>query len=70
MRSLHAGMSRRCAILEFGSLEKHALECLRLEAECNQLAFRIGSRALRLHFLQMADEWRQLADHGLTAPGA
>ena len=63
-------MSRRCAISDSRSLQRHALECLRLEAECNELAFSVHSPSLRSHFLRMAHEWGNLADHGLNAPDA
>ena len=47
---------------------KHALECLRLEAECLQLARDVHSPALRSHFLRMAKLWPALAERGSIIP--
>jgi hypothetical protein len=41
---------------------KHDLECLRLAAECKQLANDVPDPALRSHFLRMAEAWTSLAD--------
>ena len=35
----------------------YALECLRLEADCRELAVDVGSPALQSHFLRMASFW-------------
>jgi hypothetical protein len=43
---------------------KHALECLRLAAECRQLARDIERPAAQRHFLRMAEEWTALAEKG------
>ena len=40
---------------------KHDLECLRLAAECKQLANDVPDPALRSHFLRMAEAWTTLA---------
>lgn len=53
--------------------QKHALECLRLESECKQLAGSMGDPALRSHFNRMALGWNDLAHEGqgeLAAPDA
>ncbi len=39
---------------------KQALECLRLEADCKQLAGRVHSRSLQSHLLRMAAVWSTL----------
>jgi hypothetical protein len=46
---------------------KHALECMRLEADCRQLASDLGSPALQSHFLLMAEVWNALADRDASA---
>jgi hypothetical protein len=47
------------------SLRKHELECLRLEADCLQLAATIHDASLKSHFIRMAKEWASLATRGL-----
>jgi hypothetical protein len=47
------------------SLRKQELECLRLEADCLQLADAIHDPSLRSHFIRMAKEWSNLAAWGL-----
>jgi hypothetical protein len=47
------------------SLRKQELECLRLEADCLQLADAIDSPSLKSHFIRMAKEWSILAAWGL-----
>lgn len=44
--------------------QKHALECLRLESDCRQLAGSTGDPALRSHFTRMALVWNDLAHEG------
>jgi hypothetical protein len=44
-------------------LRKHALECLRLEADCMQLAG-APTPVLQSHFLRMARAWFALAVSG------
>lgn len=39
----------------------HALECLRLESDCRELAAKSQSRKLRSHFVRMAQAWSTLA---------
>ncbi len=46
---------------------KHALECLRLEADCRELARRFDNPTLKSHFSSMAREWSRLALHGVVA---
>ena len=41
---------------------KHALECLRLAADCRQMAGDVRTRPLRSHFHQMAELWATLGD--------
>ena len=43
---------------------KHALECLRLEADCMQLAGAFHDPALQSHFVRMARVWSDLAVRG------
>lgn len=52
---------------ESDRLRKHALECLRLEADCRQLAFTADRPSLRSHFVRMARVWSDLADRGPSA---
>lgn len=40
---------------------RYALECLRLEADCRQLARDADSSDLQSHFLGMASFWSELA---------
>jgi hypothetical protein len=46
---------------------KYALECLRLEADCKQLAVDVHSRALQSHFLRMASFWSVSANREPTS---
>jgi hypothetical protein len=46
---------------------KHALECLRLQADCLQLSKVVPSRDLRSHFASMAQFWGALAASGPSA---
>ena len=43
------------------NLRKQELECLRLEAECLQLADAVHSPSLKLHFIGMAKKLSALA---------
>lgn len=43
------------------NLRKHELECLRMEADCMQLAGDVHSPDLQAHFIRMAKEWSVLA---------
>ena len=60
-------ISPRCAVSKSDGSRKHALECLRLAADCRQLARDIAHPAGRRHFLRMAEEWTALAEHGPQA---
>jgi len=42
-------------------LNTHSLECLRLEADCRELAWNAPSPNLKLHFVRMAKTWSALA---------
>jgi hypothetical protein len=46
---------------------KRALECLRLEADCMQLAGDLQDPALQSHFVRMARAWSDLAVRGPNA---
>jgi glycine cleavage system aminomethyltransferase T len=46
---------------------KHALECLRLAADCMQLAGDAHNPALQTHFVRMGREWSSLAIQGPNA---
>jgi hypothetical protein len=47
--------------------KRHALECLRLAADCMQLVGDVDHPALQSHFLRMAREWTSLAVQGPNA---
>ncbi len=42
-------------------LQNHALECLRLAAQCRGLAQDVSKPDQKAHFLRMAGEWEKLA---------
>ena len=46
---------------------RHALECLRMEADCMQLAGDLQNPALQSHFVRMARVWSDLAVRGPNA---
>jgi hypothetical protein len=48
---------------------KRSLECLRLQADCKELAVRINGLHLRSHFVRMAGMWAALADSEEAASG-
>ncbi len=50
------------AVSRSDNSRKHALECLRLEADCLQLAREVESPALRSYFTDLAKEWSAMAD--------
>jgi hypothetical protein len=54
----------RSAMFEAKQLQKHALECLRLQADCMQLAEVACSPNVRSHFASMARFWGTLAASG------
>ena len=43
-------------------VQKYALMCTRLAAECESLAEDVPEPDLRVHFLRMACAWTELAD--------
>jgi hypothetical protein len=45
-------------------LRKHALECLRLAADCAELARGSENPAMQAHFARMADVWSGEAMNG------
>ena len=49
-------------MFESDNVEKHALTCMRLAAECRGLAADVPTPGLRAHFLRMASMWAELAD--------
>jgi hypothetical protein len=48
---------------------KYALECLRLESECRQLALRTANADLQSHYVRMAGVWSEFADNEALAAG-
>ena len=44
------------------NVQKYALMCMRLAAECGGLAADVPEPDLRAHFLRMASAWTVLAD--------
>jgi hypothetical protein len=44
-------------VSESDNLGKHALQCMRLAADCMQLVGDVHSPALQQHFLRMARVW-------------
>jgi hypothetical protein len=44
------------------NVQKYALLCLRLAAECRVLAADVPELGLRAHFIRMASMWTELAD--------
>jgi hypothetical protein len=61
MRGVGTGISRRHAVSESTNLQKHELECLRLEVDCVQLADAVDNPSLKAHFIGMAKKWSTLA---------
>jgi hypothetical protein len=53
-----------CGVAESERARKHALECLRLAADCRQLAREVDDPAERRRFLRIAEEFTALAEHG------
>jgi hypothetical protein len=53
-------------VSESNYVHKYALLCLRLAAECRNLAADVPKPDLRVHFLRMASMWAELADHPVT----
>jgi hypothetical protein len=54
-------------VAESERVRKLALECLRLAADCRELARTVDDHRVRQRFLQMADEFTRLAEHGPDA---
>src|ERR1700692_1961959 len=54
----------RSAMFEAKQLQRHALECLRLQADCMQLAGVACSLNVQSHFVSMAQFWGTLAALG------
>jgi hypothetical protein len=52
---------------ELDHSRKHSLMCLRLAADCTQLAADVHRPAWQAHFIQMAQAWRSLAEMGPSA---
>ena len=57
-------LSRWCSVTEQENLRKYALECLRLAADCMDLARNVDGPSLRDHFRHMAKIWTALAEQG------
>jgi hypothetical protein len=53
-----------CGVSESERARKHALECLRLAADCRQLAREVDDHTARRRFLRMAEEFTALAERG------
>ena len=51
-------------MIEAEQLRKHALECLRLQADCMELAGVAHCRNVQSHFVSMAQFWGNLAVSG------
>jgi hypothetical protein len=49
---------------ESDHVRNHALECMRLAADCMQLVGDVQNPALQRHFLRMAGVWRTMAEQG------
>jgi hypothetical protein len=54
-------------VSESDKLRKHALECMRLAADCTQLARDVDSPPLQSHFRRIAKVWPTLMDRGPNA---
>ena len=44
------------------SVKKYTLMCMRLAAECRNLAADAPEADLKAHFLRLADSWEEIAD--------
>jgi hypothetical protein len=58
-------MSRKHSASDSVNLRKQELACLRLEADCLQLAGAVDSPLLKSRFIGMAQKWSALAVWGL-----
>jgi hypothetical protein len=54
-------------VSEQAAHRKYAIECLRMKAECMQLAGDAATTELQRHFLDQADVWAEMAERGPTA---
>jgi hypothetical protein len=54
--------------MDAGASRKYALECLRMKAECMQLAGEAATPELQRHFLNQANVWAEMAERGPDAP--
>jgi hypothetical protein len=54
-------------VSESDNFPKHVLECMRLAADCMQLAGDIHSPTLQRHFIRMARVWTTGAERGTGA---
>lgn len=57
-------------MFEAKQLQRHALECLRLQADCMQLAGVARSLNVQSHFVAMARFWGTLAALGPSSDAA
>ena len=48
---------------ESNNVHKYVQACMRMAAECRDLAADVYEPDLRAHFLRMASMWTDLADH-------
>jgi hypothetical protein len=51
-------------MLRSDRMSMHSLECLRLEADCRELARNVRDLDLQSHYLRMAEVWLALAVSG------
>jgi hypothetical protein len=58
------GSFQEVAMFDAKQLQKHALACLRLQADCMELAGVAHYRNMQSHFLSMAQFWGDLAVSG------
>jgi hypothetical protein len=63
----HTADSRGAAMSRSDHAQEHSLNCMRLAADCAQLAADTNRPVWRQHFLRMAKEWRSLAEIDLGA---
>jgi hypothetical protein len=66
VRRSDTGAQRRRAMSVSNNLLKYDLECLRLAAECRQLASDITDPDLHSHFLRMAEVWTNLTNRAFS----
>jgi hypothetical protein len=59
-----APQDKRWTVPEAENAKRYALECLRLQADCWQLAAAAADPALRSHFERMAAFWGSFPDSG------